>query len=98
MRVGRDLLEEVALSGAARPELDEVVVALDERDHAQDGYSLSAFGECRGLEPDGPNQEVDPFLCGERAPGLREHVEHVRLRHLNRAHRLDRERAASLLL
>ena len=35
VRVGRDLLEQMALAGAAWPEFDEVVVPLDERHHAQ---------------------------------------------------------------
>src|SRR5690348_16841926 len=34
--VGRDLLEEVRLAGAARPQLHHVVVALYERHHAQE--------------------------------------------------------------
>jgi hypothetical protein len=42
MRVGRDLLEQVALAGAPRPELHQVVVALDERDHAQQEGVLGA--------------------------------------------------------
>ena len=35
VRVRRDLLEQVRLAGAARPELDDVVVAHDERHHPQ---------------------------------------------------------------
>ena len=41
-RIRRDLLDRVALAGAARPELDEVVVALAERDEP---------GEEQQLEP-----------------------------------------------
>ena len=36
-RVRRELLDDVALAGAARAELDEVVVALAERDQARSG-------------------------------------------------------------
>ena len=36
MGVGGNLLEEMALAGAARAKLDHVVVVLDERHHAQD--------------------------------------------------------------
>ena len=36
VRVGRDLLEQVRLAGAARSELDRVVVRHHERDHAGD--------------------------------------------------------------
>ena len=43
--VGRDLLEEMALTGAARTELDEVVVPLHERNHAQRGGILGAGAE-----------------------------------------------------
>ena len=42
MRVGRHLLEQMALAGAARPELDHVVVALDERNHAQQRHVARA--------------------------------------------------------
>ena len=40
VRVGRDLLEQMRLAGAARPELDGVVVAHDERHHAQQQHVL----------------------------------------------------------
>ena len=38
--IWRDLLKEVALAGSAWPELHHVVVALDERNHAQDEHVL----------------------------------------------------------
>ena len=40
--VGRDLLEQVALAGASRAKLDHVVVALDERDHAEQHHVAGA--------------------------------------------------------
>ena len=41
VRVRRHLLEQVRLAGAARPELDQVVVALGERDHPQEQQVLA---------------------------------------------------------
>jgi hypothetical protein len=41
-RVRRDLLDDVALARAARAELDEVVVALGERDEAHEEEQLQA--------------------------------------------------------
>lgn len=35
LRLGADLLEQVALACTARPKLDQLEVAFDERDHAQ---------------------------------------------------------------
>src|SRR5690606_38638375 len=45
VRIRRDLLEQVALSGSARTELDEIVVALHERDHAKDRDAFGALAE-----------------------------------------------------
>jgi hypothetical protein len=57
-----------------------------------------ALGEGCGLEADGTDQEVDPLLRRERLARSGKHVEHVRLRHLDGAQRLDGERPAALLL
>ena len=46
-RVRRDLLDDVALAGAARPELDEVVVALGERDEPDEEEQLEPRGPSR---------------------------------------------------
>ena len=40
VRVGGDLLKQVALAGSSRPELHQVVVPLDERNHAQQCHAL----------------------------------------------------------
>jgi len=51
VRVGRDLLVEVRLAGAARAELDGVVVAHDERHHAQHEHVALALSKGIRLEP-----------------------------------------------
>jgi hypothetical protein len=51
VRIGRHLLEQVRLAGAPRPDLDQVVVALDERDHAQQHRVLVALGQFAGSRP-----------------------------------------------
>ena len=61
VRVRRDLLEEVALAGAARPEFHQVVVPLDERDHAQQHHPLCPVIERRRLQANRPDQQVHPF-------------------------------------
>ena len=61
MGVGRDLLEQVALAGSPRAKFDEVVVPLDEGDHAQEHDALRPLVEGGWLQADGPQQEVDPL-------------------------------------
>src|SRR6185437_910723 len=67
--VGRELRENVGLAGSLRPELDEVVVALDERDQANKLKELASPAEHRGVEPDGLHEQVDPLVGGESATG-----------------------------
>ena len=56
--VGRDLLEQVALAGAARPELDHVVVALDERAPCAAAARRAARSvSCDRLQADAAQQE-----------------------------------------
>src|ERR1700730_6752800 len=50
VRVGRDLLKEMALASAAWPKFDEIVVSLNERNHAQQCHPLSSLVELSGLE------------------------------------------------
>ena len=54
--VGRDLLEEVALAGAPRPQLDQIVVALDKRDHPEQRHTLGPFVQRRRFQADRPQQ------------------------------------------
>ena len=99
MRVGRDLLEKVALARAAGTKFYQIVVPFDERNHPQEGDSFRALIERRGLEPDGTKQKIDPVRgrFEARAPGKKS-VEDVRARHLNGAQGEDAERATILLL
>ena len=62
MGVGRDLLEEVRLARAARPELDGVVVGHDERDHPRSRTSCWRGVNRLGLEADAAEQQVAPLL------------------------------------
>ena len=52
MGVGRDLLEQMALAGAARTKLHEIIVALDERDHPKKDDTFCPFAERGRLKPD----------------------------------------------
>ena len=61
VRVGRDLLEQVALARAARPKFDHVVVVLDERHHAQQQHIPRAWAQRCGSKPDAAQQEVLPL-------------------------------------
>ncbi len=65
-----ELAERVRLAGALRPEFDDVVVALDERDQASQGDELAALVELLGVEADRLHEQVDPFLGRERFAGL----------------------------
>ena len=70
MRVGRDLLKQMALACPARPQFDEIVVPLDEWDHADQNDALGALVERGRLKTDRPQQEVDPLRRGEAPPSL----------------------------
>ena len=60
--VRRDLLDGVALAGAPRPELDEVVVALCQRYQPRQKQQLEAAVHLRRLVAHAPDQEVDPLV------------------------------------
>ena len=62
MRVRGDLLEQMALAGAAWTQLDHVVVALYERNHAHEADQLGAVGQCCRLKANATQQESFPFL------------------------------------
>ena len=66
--VRRELREDVRLAGALGAELDEVVVALDERDQPHELDELGPPAEQLGVEPDGLHEQVDPLVGGELAP------------------------------
>ena len=71
MGVRRHLLEQMRLAGAARPQLDQVVVVLGERNHPQEQQVLGPGAEAIGLEADAAQQECPPLLrvnaCRPRA-------------------------------
>ena len=82
--IRRNLLEEMALAGSTRAKLDEVVVALDERDHAEEDDALGPFVQGRRLQADRSQQEVLPLGRGEFAARLGIDVQDIRFRHLDR--------------
>src|SRR6185437_12882833 len=56
--IRRYLLKQVAFASPARPELDEIVISLDEGDHAQEDDAFCAVAECGRLETNGAQQEI----------------------------------------
>ena len=83
VRVRGDLLEEVRLARAPWAQLDEVVVALDERDHPQQQHVLGALGQLGRLEADAAQQQVAPLACGEGLAPAGDDVEDVPARELD---------------
>ena len=94
--VGRELREDVGLAGALGAELDEVVVALDERDQAHELEELAATAEQFGVEPDGLHEQVDPLIGGEPATRLEVTVE-VEVRQLDGLDRAEDPRHDALV-
>jgi hypothetical protein len=75
VRVRRNLLEQVALARTARTQLDEVVVALDERHHPQQHDCFRALAELRGLQPDRAHDRKSIHSAsGESLAPFGEHV------------------------
>jgi hypothetical protein len=66
-RVRRDLLDDVALARTARPELDQVVVALRERDEAHEEEQLQAPRHLARLVAHAAHDEVEPLVGRELA-------------------------------
>jgi hypothetical protein len=98
VRVGRDLLVDVALPGAARPQLHQVVVPLHEGHHPEQHDPLRALVERVRLQADRADQEVAPFGGREGPAPPGENVEDVGIGHLDRPQRSDPERPPLLLL
>ncbi len=69
--IGRDLLKEMALAGAARAQLDHIVVVLDERHHAQQQHIALALGHLRRLKADAAQQKLFPLVRREPGAALR---------------------------
>ncbi|EXI72922.1 MAG: hypothetical protein AW07_03058 [Candidatus Accumulibacter sp. SK-11] len=53
VRIRRHLLKQMRFASPPRPDLDHVVIALDERDHAQEHRILVALGQFARFETDG---------------------------------------------
>ena len=98
MRIGRDLLVEVRLARAAWTQLDDVVVAFDERDHAQQQDGLSTWRQLIWLKADAPQQQVLPLFRRELCATAGEILKRTPFRELNRPQRRDAERASPVLL
>ena len=80
MGVGGDLLEQMALAGAARPQLHQVVVALHERRHAHQRDELRPRAERGRLQADAAQQQPPPLAAVELAAGALQGVQDVGLR------------------
>src|SRR5699024_2879553 len=65
-----EFTERVGLAGALRPEFDDVVVTLDERDQAGQSDQLAALVELFGVEADRLHEQIDPLIGRERLAGL----------------------------
>ena len=91
-----DLLEEVGLPGTSWPELDSVVVADDEGQHAEKQDVLLALGEGCGFEADAAQQERSPLLQGELRTTADVGLERVTGRHLDGPDGFDTERRSTL--
>ncbi|MNQ91391.1 hypothetical protein D3C85_1067700 [compost metagenome] len=63
--VGRELRINVRLAGALRPQLDQVVIALAERDKADKLSKLIALAEHLRIETYALDQQVNPLISGE---------------------------------
>ena len=63
--VGRDLFVDVALTGAARTQLAQVVVALDKRHHALDKVHALLLRKLAGLIAGRAQQHVEPLVARE---------------------------------
>ena len=98
VRIRGELLVDVALAGAARAELDQVVVALDERGHAQQHDASGRLVQGGRLQAGGADEEVAPIRRRESAAPPGQHVEHVGLRHLDGTQLREAEGAAGSVL
>ena len=85
------------LAGALGAELDQVVVAFDERDQAHKLEEFAASAEQFGIEADGLHEQVDPLIGGEPSARLKVLL-HVELRQLDRLDRAEDPRHEALVL
>jgi hypothetical protein len=98
MRVGRDLLEQMALAGAARSQLYHVEVALDEGDHPHQRDIPRPRRHPLRLQADAAQQKVLPLRRGHLRPSLDDAIEDAARGELDRPHRIRLERPPALFL
>ena len=96
-RVRRHLLDDVALARSARTELDEVVVALGERDEAHEEEQLQPPRHLGRLVAHAAHDEVEPLVGRELAADAPVLLE-VEGRDLDRRELVDPERVLALRL
>ena len=96
--IGRDLLKEMALAGAAWPQLDHIVVALDEGHHAQQQHIALALGHLRRLKANAAQQKMFPLLRRQAGAAFVQGLQHIACGKLDRTQRGDGEWAAIFLL
>ena len=63
-------MDYVALAGAARPEFDEVVVALGKRNQPHEKVQLEPPRHVAWLVAHAPDDEVEPFIRREVTPDV----------------------------
>ena len=81
-RVGRDLLVDMALARTARTQLAQVVVMLDQRNHALNKVQALALGELVRLVAGRAQQHVEPLVAREVLAAL-DHLVQIEVGHLN---------------
>ena len=79
------------LAGALRPQLDQVVVALAERNQTDQLQQLIALAEHLRVKADALDQQVDPLIGGELLAGIQVALE-VEAGDLNRLERCKHPR------
>ena len=94
--VRADLLVDMGLAGAARPQLAQVVVVLDQRDQPRQMQPLHPFVELGRLHAAAAQHQVDPFIVGEARPRVL-HLVDIEPRHLDRRQVADDKRTAVLV-
>ena len=95
--VRADLLVDVALACAARPQLAQVVVVLHQRDHPRQQVPLHTFLEAGWLHARRAQQRVNPLFFGEPLAAS-EQLLHVHVWHLDRLEIRHHEGRGALVL
>ena len=96
--VGGDLLKQMALAGAARPQLHQVVVSLHEGRHANQRDQLRPWRQRLRRQPDAAQQEALPLIGAELAPAALQPLQQIRFGELDGAQGVYRKGPSVLLL